>query len=150
MLDKKLMGTRIKEIRKHLRLTQKELAKKVEISDGCISDIEKGKKNPGIKVLEKLFERFNVNISYIFEGKGDFLSKTEKEKTTKPESIIKNIGDVKQNVAEMKWAIDNIPVVKFALLENYLIYLIKNQYFIKDDVERYRQEYKKKNKNKNI
>jgi len=116
MLDKKLVGSRIKEIRKHLRLTQKELAQNLDVSHGYISDIEKGKKNLGIHVLEKLFERFNVNISYLFEGKGEYFSKTEKEKTTIPESIIKNIGDVQQNVDEMKWAIDNIPVVKYALL----------------------------------
>lgn len=145
MLDKKLVGIRIREIRKHLRLTQKKLAKKLDISDGYISDIEKGKKNPGIHVLEKLFERFKVNISYIFEGEGEYFSKTEKEKITKPGSIIKNIGDVKQNVEEMKWAIDNIPIVKFALLEYYLSYLFKNQEMLKDEVEKYRQRDKKEN-----
>ena len=139
MENKELIGIRIKEIRKFLRLTQKEFAHTLDISGGYISDIEKGKKNPGRDVLEKLFERFNVNISYLFEGKGEYFSKTEKEKTTKPGSIIKNIGDVKQNVEEMKWAIDNIPIVKFALLEYYLSYLFKNQEMIRDDVDKYRQ-----------
>ncbi len=143
MLDKKLIGSRIKEIRKYLRLTQKELAKTLDISNGYISDIEKGKKNPGILVLKKLFERFNVNISYIFEGKGKFFSTPEKEKTIEPGPGIKNIGDVKDIVEEIKWALDNIPIVKYALIEFYLSYLFEKQDMLKDEVEKYRQRDKK-------
>ena len=144
MENKEFIGSRLKDIRKYLRLTQKELAEKLDISDGYISDIEKGKKKPGRDLLEKLIERFNVNISYLFEGKGEYFYKSgqDQNEDTKPPSLIYNIGDVTQIEEEMKWAIDNIPVVKFALIEYYLSYLFKNQGMVKNEVEKYRQRRK--------
>lgn len=56
----------LKLIRTTHRLNQKELANKLAISRSHLSEIESGKANPSIDLLEKYSNYFNVPISTIF------------------------------------------------------------------------------------
>lgn len=56
---------KIKELRKKNKLSQKDLAEKVGISNQAISYYESGKRNPKNEAWKKLADYFDVSIEYI-------------------------------------------------------------------------------------
>lgn len=65
------MNERLKEIRKELRLTQKEFAKKLGITDSGISRLEKGQNQLTDQMIRSICREFNVNYSWLVSGTGD-------------------------------------------------------------------------------
>ncbi|MCE5222058.1 MAG: helix-turn-helix domain-containing protein [Clostridium sp.] len=57
------IGDNIKKIRKNNKLTQKEFANKIEVSEVSIRKYESGQRNPSLEVLTKIAQRFDVNLS---------------------------------------------------------------------------------------
>lgn len=66
---KKLLGQRIRELRKARNLTQEKLAEMVEIGTANISYIETGRFSPSVETLAKLSEALGVYTYelYMFE-----------------------------------------------------------------------------------
>ena len=66
---KKLLGKRIRELRKLRNLTQEELAEILEIGVANISYIETGRFAPSVETLAKLSEAFKLPVYelYMFE-----------------------------------------------------------------------------------
>jgi len=69
---------RIRELRKQMDMTQKELAKHLQIADSTLSYWEMGKYEPDTDALMKLSRFFKVPIDYILGG--DFASWNVSEK----------------------------------------------------------------------
>lgn len=63
---KKLLGKRIKELRKTKNYTQDELAEKVGIGTPNISYFETGRFSPAIETLEKIAEALDVEIYELY------------------------------------------------------------------------------------
>ena len=59
----------IRELRKAKGLTQKQLAKLVDVTESQISQIENGKRNPGFETLLKLGEVFECSVDDIVREK---------------------------------------------------------------------------------
>jgi len=59
---------RIRELRKQMNMTQKELAKHLQIADSTLSYWEMGRYEPDSEALMKLSRFFNVPIDYILSG----------------------------------------------------------------------------------
>jgi transcriptional regulator with XRE-family HTH domain len=68
------IGERIKNIRKKLRLPQKDMAAGLHIAPSYLCEIEKGNGNPGPELFVRLSSEYNVNMNYLFTGKGDVFS----------------------------------------------------------------------------
>ena len=66
---KKLLGERIKEIRKYKKLTQEQLAECIGIEIPSLSNIENGKNYPNPETIEKIAKGLGKEIFelYIFE-----------------------------------------------------------------------------------
>lgn len=62
-----VIGTNIKELRKANKLTQYELAEKLNYSNKAISRWESGEVIPDVLTLNKICELFNIPLSQIFE-----------------------------------------------------------------------------------
>ena len=62
------MGSRLKQRRKRLGLTQEELAEKVDVSVNHISAVENSKENLSINLLLKLCECLNTTPDYVLLG----------------------------------------------------------------------------------
>ncbi|KKW75731.1 DNA-binding protein [Acinetobacter sp. Ag2] len=65
------VGSRIKQLRNARKLTQKELAKKVGISDAAVVHWEKDVNIPKLEYLNILAPLLNTTIDYIMYGKSD-------------------------------------------------------------------------------
>ena len=63
-----IIGNNIKELRKANKLTQLELAERLNYSNKAISRWESGEVIPDVETLDKLCEVFNIPISQIFEA----------------------------------------------------------------------------------
>ncbi len=67
MDNKKLLGKRIKEIRKSKGLTQEQLSEMIDIETSSLSGIESGRFFPSLHVLEKIADVFDVELIEFFK-----------------------------------------------------------------------------------
>ena len=87
MDNKKLLGKRIRELRKKIGLKQEQLAEYVGLEPTSISNIENGYNYPSIQNLEKITKALNTNFSNIFKFEKH---QDSKDLTKEILSILKN------------------------------------------------------------
>lgn len=68
MKIEKQLGLRIKYLRGLKKLSQEDLALEAEINKNYISDLERGTRNPTIKILEKIAVALGISLSELFKG----------------------------------------------------------------------------------
>ena len=78
-MNVKKVGEFIKQKRKEKKLTQKELAEKLSITDRAISKWERGICCPDISILKELSSILEVSVNELLAG--EEIEKLEKEKT---------------------------------------------------------------------
>lgn len=61
------VGSRIKELRRALELSQEKLALKAEVDRTYLAGVEQGKRNPSIKSLEKILKALEVSFGEVFK-----------------------------------------------------------------------------------
>ena len=62
------VGSRIKELRRALELSQEKLALKAEVDRTYLAGVEQGKRNPSIKSLEKILKALEVSFGEFFKN----------------------------------------------------------------------------------
>jgi len=62
------LGKRIKYLRKERHLTILQLALKADMTKSYLSDLERGCRNPTVKVLNRLSTALGVTIEELFRG----------------------------------------------------------------------------------
>lgn len=113
------IGERLKDIRDTIGYTLDKMGDITGFSTSLISAAEKGQKKPSAIYLFALLEQFNVNLNYVFSGKGSmFLSGSapKKEPTSSDDA----------NFQEMIYMLENVPIVKYALMAEYLLFKSKH------------------------
>ena len=85
--NKKLLGKRIKQIRKNAGLTQEKLSELIGIETGSLSGIESGRSFPSLVTLEKISKILNVELKAFFDFDNSMTINDMKK------VIIKNIKD---------------------------------------------------------
>jgi transcriptional regulator with XRE-family HTH domain len=69
-MDIKLkVGQRIKELRKGLNLSQEALAYKAEVDRTYMTDVENGRRNISVEILEKIIAALEVSFTEFFDNK---------------------------------------------------------------------------------
>lgn len=81
------IGSNIKKLRNQEGLTQRELAKKSNLSRSYLADIERDRYNPSLESLKLIANSLNVNISMLLGDekieKSDFLTEKDEKDITK-------------------------------------------------------------------
>ena len=75
------IGGRIKQVRTHLRIQQKEMAQKIGITNSHLSDIEKGKSSLSIEVVFKITKIYNMSLEFLFLGRGEMFYHSDRQKS---------------------------------------------------------------------
>ena len=70
---------RIKELAQSKKLTQKLFGKKLDIKQPQLSRYERGISEPDYETIKKYYDFYNVNLNWLFSGKGDMFNKTNQE-----------------------------------------------------------------------
>lgn len=65
---RRAFGARVRELRADRGLSQEQLAFAAEISTPYVSDVENGKRSPGLDVLARLARALGVTLSELFEN----------------------------------------------------------------------------------
>lgn len=93
-MTSKECGGFISELRKEKKLTQKELAEKINVSDKAVSRWETGKGYPDVTSLVSLSEYFDVSVNELLAGKR---LTVEDLKETADENLISVFEQVQKN-----------------------------------------------------
>ena len=62
------LGMRIRYLRKQKKMSQLDLSIESDINRNYISDLEKGRRNPTILVLNKIAVALEIDLETLFEG----------------------------------------------------------------------------------
>lgn len=62
------VGNRVRQIRARMGLNQRDFASRLGISSGGISQIESGKTMPGGDFLLRIYQEFDVDITWLLSG----------------------------------------------------------------------------------
>jgi len=84
-LEQRKIGSFLKELRKEKRLTQEQLAEKLNVSGRTVSRWETGSNMPDISLLVELAEFYEVSIPEIIDGE----RKSEKMDKETKEAVLK-------------------------------------------------------------
>ena len=66
---KQKVGDRVREIRKQLSLSQEALAYKAEVDRTYMTDVENGRRNVSLEILEKIVGALEVSFAEFFNSK---------------------------------------------------------------------------------
>jgi len=77
-LDYSIIGERLKKARKYKKLTQEQLAEKIDVSVAFLSRVERGDVKINLSRLNQICDLLDISLSYILTGVGsnskDYLS----------------------------------------------------------------------------
>ncbi len=62
------LGMRIRFLRKRLGWSQEDLALEANVNKNYISDLENGRRNPSLDILERIAKALNITLSELFRG----------------------------------------------------------------------------------
>lgn len=95
------VGTRIKDIRKGMGLTQRDFGEEIGVSNNYISEIEAEKKIPAMPVILSIEYIYGINRKWLLQGKGDKYI-TDKVNFTRQEAeIIKSFREMSEENKKM-------------------------------------------------
>ena len=94
---KKLLGVRIKELRKTRGLSQEQLSGKIDIDPKHLSRIESGRSFPSLDTLEKLANALQVEIKDFFEFAHE--AKNTRELKEIISNLLKEVDDERLRLA---------------------------------------------------
>jgi len=131
-MNVKRVGEFIKQKRKEKKLTQKELAEKLSITDRAISKWERGICCPDISILKELSSILEVSVNELLAG--EEIEKLEKEKTDDVlVDSVKQYTSVEKN-KNKKLLIITIIFVIFCMGLVFAMYLTYNQVNKNDNI----------------
>ncbi len=65
---KQKVGERVRELRKQLSLSQEALAYKAEVDRTYMTDVENGRRNVSLEILDKIIGALEVSITEFFSS----------------------------------------------------------------------------------
>ena len=116
-VDQKQIGSFLKELRKERKLTQEQLAEKLNVSGRTVSRWETGNNMPDISLLLEISELYDVSIPEIINGE----RKSEKMKEEVKE-VAKSMSDYA--LAEKEGIIKEIRNLSFIGLAALIVYYL--------------------------
>ncbi len=136
-LKLKNVGQKLRMVRERLGFTLEQMSRETGISKSYISDFERGKKIPASKYLFHLCEIFDVNLNYVFKGKGEPFISADSENIPQY-----NPGKYKEEINDLLFHITHIPNAMFAVLQFFTEYKENMDDFIKAYLEKHGESKK--------
>ncbi len=147
-MDLAEVGKRLKAVRDHLSLSMEKLRQITGYSKALISAAEKGQKKPSAIYLYALFDKFNVNIHYIFSGSGSMFLDEDTENVpvdspgveTADVSADPTDASMDDDSRELFYLIENVDMVRYAMLSHFIQYKTENHLIINQLLEEKRRK----------
>ncbi|PFI53888.1 transcriptional regulator [Bacillus cereus] len=110
------MKDRIKQIRIENKMSQEKFGKEVDLTKGTVSKFENGKAFPGRETIEKIADRFNVPIEYLY-GNDQVENTTNDAKLEKFKEIMEWLDPLPKDKEDM--ALDQMLAIAKALSKHH-------------------------------
>lgn len=62
------LGMRIKYLRKKRKMSQLDLSLEANVNKNYICDLENGRRNPSLEILERISDAFGITLEELFRG----------------------------------------------------------------------------------
>ena len=130
---RKEIGMKMRKIRKALGYTQVQMVSFFDIGRANYSRIEKGEIFPTPTTLNTLCTEFNVSLDWLIANEGEMFIIPNQEQDEK-----KNLdtGKHNQEIRDLLFHIETVPMVRHAVLGFFLEYKQKNQRIIREILEK--------------
>lgn len=92
-----IIGTRVKDARMELGITQEQLGDKVGVSKVSICGYEQGTRMPSISILPNLADALNVSVDYLLGRDVDVVSEDKKLSVKMRKEDMRIIKEIKKN-----------------------------------------------------
>lgn len=122
------MNKRIKELRKHLNLTQDEFGEKLGVAKSSISNIEKGRYGVTDQTIKLMVREFGVSENWLRTGEGEMLPDF-----SRADAIAKLADDIMTEVPDsfksrLVTALAQMSDEQWKLLEDFTYKVVDNEY----------------------
>ena len=108
------MNERIRELRKSLNLTMKKFGQRIGISEGAVSNIEKGNRNVTEQMFKSVCREFNVNEEWLRNGTGSMFVQPD---TFSLDEFVKSRGATELELEIVKTYFELDPTIRKKALE---------------------------------
>lgn len=110
-MDQIKIGKFIKETRKNQKLTQSDLAEKLNVSDRAISKWENGQCMPDVSIMLDLCNELKINVNELLSGKKMSIEDKNKEQEQLLLNIVKEVEEKNKIIWTSMWVILIISVI---------------------------------------
>lgn len=137
-MDLAEVGARLKAAREALALTMDQMRDITGYSKSLISAAENGLKKPAAVYLYALMDKFNIDVNYIFSGRGRlFLPSPGEEQEQQPRrdqaaEVAGSLIEADENVRELLYLMENVDMVRHAMLGFFIQYRTRNKQVIEE------------------
>ena len=104
-MDQTKIGKFIKEARKNQKLTQSDLAEKLNVSDRAISKWENGQCMPDVSIMLDLCNELKINVNELLSGKKMSLEDKNKQQEQLLLNIVKEVEEKNKIIWTSMWVI---------------------------------------------
>lgn len=134
-------GKRVRAVREQMHIKQNEFAASLDLSEGYICQIEKGKANPTYEFFYRLVSKYNASMDYLFYGKGELFFKRRME--VEDSEVIKDSIDTTD---DLLWFLDHSEIFRMKIMVEAKRYLYESEENIRKDIQHERKKRKKEEK----
>ena len=129
-------GKRLKAIREHLGFRQNQFAKKLDISNTALSELESDKYPPNLKLIIRIARDFDVNLDYLVFEKGEMF---EQESSKKALKIIEDSIFDHEGFLKLLHDLKRSPFLQYSLMSHYRLMLGKEAEVIRGEFQAYEE-----------
>lgn len=133
MKDQETIADRVKCIRKILKLTQKELSQKIDVSITYICEVEQGKYKPNCDFLENISRILNVNLYWLLYGQGEMFL----DPATLLNGQFHNYYAKTEDVRNFLWYYQRSATVQHSTMAHFYTLMIQQKQNIEKEIREY-------------
>ena len=93
--DYTLMTTRIRDVVGQIGINQAEIARRLTLSPGYISEITHGHKRPGVDFLVGMRRELGVSVDWLISGKGEMFCPAEDQRARLNKAIERHVDNAR-------------------------------------------------------
>jgi DNA-binding XRE family transcriptional regulator len=133
MKDLKTIADRVKYIRKTLKLTQKDLSQKIDVSITCICEVEQGKYKPNCDFLENISRELNVNLYWLLFRQGEMFLDPAILLDGQCSNYYVKTGEVRNFL----WYYQRSAIVQHSTMAHFYTLMIQQKQNIEEEIREY-------------
>jgi transcriptional regulator with XRE-family HTH domain len=126
-------GSRLKEIRQRLKMTQQQLGKILGINASAVAKYENEVTFPNVKMLNILASKYNICMDYLLCGRGTLFYE---DKDAPDSSQFQNIISGDKEMEELFSLVSSISWVRYAVLSYFQRFKLEHRHLMEKELEK--------------